>query len=800
MIRFYIHKLKLFALLIFCLTSQTMAAAPAAEWPQHQTAITDLLHLDRFLYYRQAWLNNFAGKKSPAVWTAVARLSEPDIFSQRAKIAAKLIDPHNYDSLLADLINQRAGNPIVSARDLHWGYNFFKNKLANAFLLETDVGKIFLPGLNPDLIIPQRHASTLTLQNKFDGDILLDTQHYIANRTTRAIYWDAALHPRQFEFHLGTERAFRSRLIAAGGEVLGEIRPPARNYNKIYLVRYPGQSKLAYAFTRISGSDRLDHLIQQIQIVNPPGLKARPVRQARVFGDATHLSQNIERSLVDLLEGLPKADLVIIGQLGRIETIIRTAHLTQGLAQLIKQYPKVVRDRLNARDLNRLEQLIEQIGDAPLQDLGLLEQMDKFIKILKLDVEKYVGVTAGQEKALEIKNVSHDMTDYVLRDSSGGTRRLRVFSNVWGDEVLPIARALVKTQHKSVVSIGTAGALSHTGIKVGALAEARSVYADGKTSAIASKHFEVPGAIAVRVGHVTTPYTETEGWLRRVQDHIDAIELETKYMHSVFKGAVAYQSFLLISDIVGSKHESLATASSTGRKASLDSLLEFILKNERVNYPILNHNLVLPDYDFAQELRRLTPSRGVESRYQLGQLARFLNLQTSRQLEELAQSEPTFSEDFLDSALNQIGQAIVALQEQVRNKRSVKLFLPIDFMNGSWNPKNKLLVYFQANSAAVKEELQLIVLKVLAQDRSLDKRISVQIEVSAPLETLNFIPVVTGGSAHFLKDLYADLALQYGGLYSAVNVAGELVYKEVPEFKTNQPQVATNCKDVLLAK
>ena len=68
----------------------------------------------------------------------------------------------------------------------------------------------------------------------------LDSGHYISNRTTRAIFWEAIENERTIEFHLGDSREFLKGLKEQNGEILYEVKPLAKNYNKIFIVKYPG--------------------------------------------------------------------------------------------------------------------------------------------------------------------------------------------------------------------------------------------------------------------------------------------------------------------------------------------------------------------------------------------------------------------------------------------------------------------------------------------------------------------------------------------------------------------------------
>src|SRR5690606_36252004 len=104
-----------------------------------------------------------------------------------------------------------------------------------------------------------------------------------------------------------------------GGEVLYEVNPMARNYNKIFLVRYPGEADYRYAITNIGGHDRLEHLVHQVSLSN---LSAKKIKsKVKIVGDLDEFHDKLTRRIKGRLELLPKADRLLIGQKGAIETV-----------------------------------------------------------------------------------------------------------------------------------------------------------------------------------------------------------------------------------------------------------------------------------------------------------------------------------------------------------------------------------------------------------------------------------------------------------------------------------------------
>src|SRR5690606_26142134 len=107
-----------------------------------------------------------------------------------------------------------------------------------------------------------------------------------------------------------------------------------------------------------------------------------------------------------------------------------------------------------------------------------------------------------------------EMADYVFKNSQGQTVRWRVVSNMWGDEIVPIANALKETGHKHITYMGTAGALPDKGYKVGDLV-IPSHYLDEKGKMVArGTAMEIDGAkVGGVVEHVASPFDETFQWL-----------------------------------------------------------------------------------------------------------------------------------------------------------------------------------------------------------------------------------------------------------------------------------------------
>ncbi len=128
-------------------------------------------------------------------------------------------------------------------------------------------------------------------------NILLDTDAYVSVKTTRALYWDAALSNKSVEFHMGTERDFRQTVALEGRHIVAEVKPRAHNYNRIYLVYEPRTGEYSYAFSCISGDDRVKHLVAQLRIVMFENKIALKNNFVKVYGNANEVHKKQEQTL-----------------------------------------------------------------------------------------------------------------------------------------------------------------------------------------------------------------------------------------------------------------------------------------------------------------------------------------------------------------------------------------------------------------------------------------------------------------------------------------------------------------------
>lgn len=243
------------------------------------------------------------GKISDDVARIIDSITIKDLLGQN--IPLKLLqDSHQYDGIIYHYLSANYPNLEVDLDRLSWGHNFFKNQLNQAFILRKTSLKSDL--LNPhfDLIGESKKTQKLTITNINPEELTLNSGHYISNRTTRAMFWEATNTGRTIEFHLGDSREFIKHVRQFGGEVVYEIKPLARNYNKQFLVKYPGDEQYRYAITNIGGADRLEHLVHSLSLTRLI-TKKELTNQVIVYGEILEYHDNLTAKFTEQLKILP---------------------------------------------------------------------------------------------------------------------------------------------------------------------------------------------------------------------------------------------------------------------------------------------------------------------------------------------------------------------------------------------------------------------------------------------------------------------------------------------------------------
>lgn len=742
---------------------------------QSQQELLSLLEIDRFHAYTRNWAQTMRTRGQTEAADIIAKLTPEEIAKMRLK-PSDIRDAFKFDDFIIEILKKKKPSLVTKPDELRWEYNFYKRKLNEAYSLQA----VRVQKLAPD----ELESVKLKPPVVSEAEILLDVDEYVADRTTRAVFWEASREKRMIEFHIGTAGSFREHILAREGKIIAEVTTKARNYNPIYLVQYPGEKDFTYAITEIAGADRLDHLSTQAALVRWENANGRlaPPPPLSVVGDVVEKLEAEKLHLTQVLKVVPPADKVIIGQKGAFEKTFISLGKAQAILELAEKKPMVIKSALS--DKASIKALAQIQGSDDLIELVMKESsaIDNLYDELVPVLEKYKIPLASNPTVFNLDRGSYEMSDYILKDAKGTEQRWRIFSNVWGDEVLPIAEALKATGTKDIIYIGTAGALPDSGLKVGDLVVPESAISpEGKKFPI-QKITKLPDG-AQRVGtvvNVTTPFNETEEWLASIKGKAQVVEVETAHLARVFKGKdFNVRPYLLISDVVGVEGETLASASSSARRKSQISVIKEVFDESKVIAP----SGVSAGNSLADWIKEATPNRDPVSRYHLFRLAEKKGITTKAQLTQLIKVTSGFSTGRLDNALNAADNKMWLLEELFEEKGiSPKIYLERNFLEGRWSPNEIPRVVFSVKNQQEMAEI----LKVINEAISIDPNFSKVIHVSSYMGKMSedFLRVPEIPEDGLFRTHYQEGALKFGGLASTETTSGNLKFVEVAPPKT----------------
>ena len=739
------------------------------------------LDLDRFEAYSKAWAATMRGRGKTEIAEAMQRLSATDLAAMNLD-ATKLANAQNYDALILQVLKKKNPGMNVTSADVDWGYNFFKNKMNDGYLV-SDVKPTKERAPSP-MPLESRTSAALDAQPLESGDVLLDVDGYASDRTTRAVFWEASDSKRKIELFPGSASRFQDEMARRGAKVIAAVRTKARNYNPIYLIQNPGETGYHYAITEISGADRLKHFQLQISLVRwqKPGKPVAAPAPVAVVGNAAAVLAEEERALTNVLKTVPRADHVVIGQKGALERTFGGLGKIQSLMALNTTDPQALKGSLTEKELKVIIRAGDAGTDLPQFVMKYASDIDKLYQ----KAEPLLATHNLQMKPFTAFNYdrgTYEMSDYVLRGKDGKVQRWRVFSNVWGDEVLPIAKSLKASGYNSVNYIGTAGAFVGTDLKVGDLVIPKNAATlDGTLTEIPRNTTVNPdGAKSVNaVVNVQSPFEETRAWLTQAQRSSQVVEVETGYLASVFNSPTDNLNVqLLISDVVGSEHETLATAESSSRRKAQVSALSSILQDAGVVTTVPSPVTEQPLLRWVQELY---PTRDPASQVQIVREAQAAGISTKSALDDFIKSEKSFTtaklENTLRNADSRLGKFIAAIRSAHINpiiSFTKKLF------DGSYNP-NRALEVSVAGSPEDQVKVKTIVSDFVAKDRDFNKFLEITTGVDAPV---TFHPVgFANDKLPTITSTYKDGMLHYGGLGFTENSSGAMKFVRVSDVST----------------
>lgn len=586
-----------------------------------------------------------------------------------------------------------------------------------------------------------------------DGmDIMLDVGAYVSTRMTRAVFWEAGLQKRDLEIHYGSDNEAKYRVLRRGGKFVGEVKTSASNYNKIYLVEYPG-GKSSYVLTRVYGLDRAKHLALQALVLPLNGQSmASQGSKVFIFGSLAKSRERLVKKMDEDVANVPSPDLLIVGQRGTIEGFFMQAMNLQNREAIVK-LPEFL--SLGQKDKEKLEQIMK----APLSYLSRWDEFGPLMAAMK-------KVKVSVVPSFAIQYPSHDVSDYLIKASGGSVQRVRLVENVWGDEMVPIVTALQNSKPKKIVYIGTAGAFPDKGLKVGDIISPGFVFLNEKDK-LPLKEPEFNFSLLKRVGvneqqqaidlglvNVFSLFAETRPWFERVSKQASVVEVEISHVRPIMPDV---QVYLMISDIVGSETEDLSANSSEARQLGRNLLLTEIFSR---------FGMISP------ENPSLNPSSEVDASYvsltsaKRGTLNSFLIMQKAQcrkqDINDLALNEPSF----LDKDLLTQLQKMELVFEELQDKGFV-VSVDSSLMNGTWNPKQPLSIkVISQNGNQILTSQDLANHELPLADSGL---FAVTSQANAPMIRLQLSKVI----ANEILENYSRQARANAGISIRANPSGE---------------------------
>ncbi len=779
---------KLCIIIMACLFVINWVGVPAraemtAEHRAQLTQLDNLLALDRLDFYSDGLADYLLDHNQRLAAEAIRRI-QPEDYAKENFTTQDLNNPDKWNELILSVLHKKFPDfKNLTLKDIEWNYNFFRKKLMEGFKVEpiTLKGGASVSELAKEPVAYYKRS----IPNVDGKTILLDAERYISEKTTRALFWDAALTHKSIEFHLGTERDFRQRVYQEEREVVAEVKTRSANYNKIYLVYDPRSKEYSYAFTRISGDDRVKHLIAQLRILKFQGKVALKSDFVRVYGNANTVHRQQEQRLTELFKTLPKADMVVVGQKSAIGNVIAMAGM---MAQIQPDIRVVV-----GSEKSQVQKLAQRVSEA-----GTYFSVTTKASFVKTEFEKIKSPMASSYEIFISEQPSHDVSDVLLETKDGRLVRWRLISNMWGDEVIPVARAIKNSGHNKVVYIGTAGAILGKDLKVGdVVAPSKTYTQDGKLLDLEKPSYGTDFVKTGKIlGQVTSPFDETKQWFDKWSPKIDVVELETGYLKEHLGPKVSFQPYLLVSDVVGSEHETLAVAAADSgkRKNGQLKLLESLFVYNGIKAPVSNVEMISAEKAVKamyQKIDSLRPSRDVTSKLQLAQLALRKGLKTDAELELLIKSEPSFNRQLLIDKLEKFSGALEFISKKIA-KVSFVVVGGEEFLNGTWNPKKNLKLQLMIGNMSAAEATKVYGSELSKIQTEMGKELQIEI-LTFDAEKTQSAVFFNSRSTRVLADHYENRILKKLGLNKEYDKNGGVRFREATEFTGGM-----RCEAVLL--
>ncbi|EQC44669.1 hypothetical protein [Bacteriovorax sp. Seq25_V] len=738
-----------------------------------------LLAIDKLDYYIGEYINGF-GKNIDESSLSALKQSKIDYLIEKFSSDSRIFDAKNYDGIVYEIIEDKLGaKPSLAKSKYVWGYNFFKNKLNEGFtLLDTKLKTEDKSALTTKAPTTEEVIADINFK---PDDLTLDSGLYISNRTTRAVFWEATESGRGIDFHLENSREFLKNLSENGASVVKEVRPFANNYNKIYIVQYPGEDTYRYAITSIGGKDRLNHLLLQFGLskLEDGNLK----NKVRIYGDVDKSHKMMEDELSGIMKHLPKANRVIIGQKGAIERTVDILWKVRALKNLYDSDPDAVLSQIVEKDRDAFVKFLKSGNYEDFDIFKNKKQIEVAFEKVKAKAEKS-GFIPPSFKKYDYDNFVISMSDIAFQNKEGENIVWRVVANSWGDEIAPLARALKNTGHKDITYIGTAGAFPEKGYKVGDLVIPTHARIGDTNKKLNGDVLQVDGAkIGGVVDHVFSPFQETEEWLQKSKQVSDFVEVETSHLREILNSSDDHmRAYLLISDVLKSEGETLASATSAKRRNALNKLLISLFDRDNIGIP---KTADLPQSS-ASKLRDLIDAalagKGNTFKYYVFSALKDSNVSTAEEVVQFAESVDSFSDHYFTKRLALASEVSSYVGRKLQETGvTPKISISKDFVQGKWNPKGDILaINFHAASDQVLEEYKKAMEELAGAVSDVDKFTTVNLVRGPPESDVVTVPKFLVEDSDYLVDVYSQAAFRSAGLDAQVTYNGNLKYNFLP--------------------
>ncbi len=751
--------------------------ASTAGWTAPSAPNLDqLFAIDRIHTFAAELGDEFLQKDQLKLGRAIHEITPQDIARHLQKNAGP-VDSAHWAGILARILWEKDQNvSVVTLEHTTTNRPFYRNSLREAFLVKSSKQK---SPPSPVSSAPESSAAALKgVPSK--SSVALDVDRYTSPRLTRAVFWDASLNQVPIEFHLGSQSDFLDAVHARGGTVVGQVETLARNYNRIFQIKLPGESGYRWAVTEVGGADRLKHLTWTAHMIRWGETGSRPPPM-EVFGDPKKTLAQMEKHLVRQLQALPKADHVVIGQKGSLEKSFRAAAKQEAVLRLAAAHPNITRTALSDSEWKLVELAKRPSAEPMLDAMNKAASWDKIEEKLRPLFVKHGVAGPAKFEIFTVDNGTHEYSDYLLRDVNGQPRRWRVFSNPWGDEVIPVARALKATGHKNVTFIGTAGAMPGSGLQVGDLVVPSEVKSAGRVHSLAPlpdaaelpDDFVESARTGQRLAHVGTPLEETKAWAKREGKKAQLVEIETGYIAREFSDSShQVRSYLLVSDVVGESGQTLAHANANQRRKALRMALEATLRDGSAwgpgESPPFSHVYGLVD--------ELAPEREPVARFQIHQMAREKGATTPAAVRKIIESEPSFTTERAERVLLRAGDGLASLLSRADESGLLpRVWVKSGVLEGKWNPnKEPVPILISVNRAASVRELEEAWQEIAKAHPDIRKAIRLEIARGPPADGYAQLSQAFPPDRRLLLDRWTESLLARGGLASSESRNGTL--------------------------